>query len=329
MCRLQSHIRSLCSTYRELLLRRFSLFIILVFSLAWGGSARSAQSSNIAIFYPNVPEPYKSIYQEIVSGIEGGQITGGKMRPLVTFKLEKNFDIERITEQLNDKNIKKVIVLGRTGLKLARALKNDFIVISGALPITPNTISGISLITDPEYLFKYLAQVAPKVSTIHVVYSKANDWLIALAKSAAIAQNYELNVKKVDSTKQAVEYYQQLFAKGLSEKDAIWLPIDRISSQDKVTLPLILEKAWTDDIVVFSSKPSHAKRGALFSTYPDNHGLGQQLYKMANEYSSEAGVRPFSALISTLLAVNLRTAAHLGFKYSKEQQKIFQLTFPE
>jgi putative ABC transport system substrate-binding protein len=317
------------SIYRELLLRRPSFFTILITHLFLCWLAFPAQSNDIAIFYPNVSEPYKSIYQEIVSGVESGRVNAGKEIPLAVFTLAKNFDSQRITQQLNDKGIKKVLVLGRSGLRLARALKDDFTVISGALPITPNTIAGISLIADPEYLFKYLAQVAPKVNTIHVAYSNANGWLINLAKSAAISQGYELDIKKVDSTKQALEFYQQLFTKGLSEKDAIWLPIDRISSQDKVTLPFILEKAWNDDIVVFSSKPSHAKRGALFSTYPDNYGLGQQLYKMINEYSIGSEPRPFSALISTLLAVNLRTAAHLGFKYDQEQQKSFQLTFPE
>lgn len=287
------------------------------------------QSDDVAIFYPNASEPYKSIYQEIVSGVEDAKDNDGPASQLITFSLVKDFDSQRIAQQLNSRNIKKIIVLGRSGLQLARALANDFTVISGALPITPSTIPGISLITDPEYLFRYLALVAPKVTTIHVAHSQVNDWLIDLARSAAKSQGYQLDVKKVDSAKQAVKYYQTLFNVGLSQKDAIWLPIDRVSSQDKVTLPFILEKAWAQDVVVFSSKPSHAKRGALFSIYPDNYALGQQLYKMIQAFDNQPETQPFSALISTLLAVNLRTAAHLGFKYSQDQKKNFQLIFPE
>jgi putative ABC transport system substrate-binding protein len=311
------------------LLRRIRFFIVLITSLIWCWAAFAAHSDDIAVFYPNVAEPYSSVYQEIVSGIENAKVDEGKTSQLVVFSLEKSFDSQRIIQQLNSKGITKVIVLGRSGLKLASTLPKNFTVISGALPITPNTISGISLITDPKYLFKYLAQVAPKVTKIHVVYSQKNQWLIDLARSAAKSQGYELDVKKVISTKQAVEYYQALFNAALSEKDAIWLPIDRVSSQDKVTLPFVLEKAWAQEIVVFSSKPSHAKRGALFSTYPNNYELGQELYKMILEYDQTSESRPFSALISTLLAVNLRTAAHLGFKFNAEQQKNFQLTFPE
>ena len=311
------------------MLRRISFFIVLIIPLAWCWATFAAQSDDVAIFYPNVAEPYNSLYQEIVSGVESAKITAGTKSQLVVFSLDKDFDSQRIIQQLSSKGITKVIVLGRTGLKLAAALSKNFTVISGALPITPNTISGISLITDPKYLFKYLTQVAPQVSKIHVVYSHKNQWLIDLAQSAAAAQGYELDVKKVNSTKQAVEYYQELFNAALTEKDAIWLPIDRVSSQDKVTLPFVLERAWAQEIVVFSSKPSHAKRGALFSTYPNNHELGRELYKMILEYDQTAELRPFSALISTLLAVNLRTAAHLGFKFDVEQQKNFQLTFPE
>jgi len=310
-------------------LRRFRLFIFLVISCLHSGSALAAGSDDIAIFYPNVAEPYKTIYQEILSGVESAKLNDEQVRQLVVFTLEKDFDSERIKQQLKNKKIKKVIVLGRSGLKLARLLSDEFIVISGALPITPKTIPGVSLIADPHYLFKYLAQVATKVTTIHVAYSEPNSWLIELAEIAAKNQGYILDAEKVSSTKQALAYYQMLFDKALTHKDAIWLPLDRVTSQDKVTLPFILEKAWAHDIVVFSSKPSHAKRGALFSIYPDNFGLGGQLYEMIKSADGKSSARSFSTLISMLLAVNLRTAAHLGFKYSQEQQENFQLTFPE
>jgi putative ABC transport system substrate-binding protein len=81
--------------------------------------------------------------------------------------------------------------------------------------------------------------------------------------------------------------------------------------------------------VVFSSKPSHAKRGVLFSTYPDNFALGKHLFTMVHELEQQPEQKNFAALKSTLLAVNLRTAAHLGLKYSSEQQQSFKLTFPE
>lgn len=311
------------------MLRVYNIFIVIATLLLWSHAVVGANSSKLAVFYPEAKEPYRSIYQEIISGTKNSIGQETQAVELNEFLLRKGFDSESIIQQLKQQNIDKVIVLGRLGFKLAKALPKEFNVVSGALPITPNGISGISLIADPAYLFDYLGQVAPNVKRVHVAYSKRSEWLIALAKQAAKSRDLELNVKKVTSTKEAVEFYQELFESDVSRQDAIWLPLDRVSSHDKITLPLILEKAWAREVVVFSSKPSHAKRGALFSTYPDNFALGMHLYKMVQELDQQPEKKNFAALTSTLLAVNLRTAAHLGLKYSSEQQQKFKLTFPE
>ncbi|OUR61100.1 hypothetical protein A9Q74_11315 [Colwellia sp. 39_35_sub15_T18] len=322
------------------LANKLFFLVFLVTSLLLGGYAYAENKTNkyankIAIFYPQAKEPYNSIYQNIIAGsIEAAN--NNKIN-IEKFIIKKNFNVEGIAKNLEQKHINKVIVLGRSGWKLAKQLSkftldnqtNKFQVVSGALPINPNGVSGISLITDPAYLFHYLQQVAPNVKKIHAAYSKKNAWLIALAKNAAQAKGLTLNLQQVIDTAEAITFYQQVFASGVSNKDAIWLPFDRISSHDKITLPLILEKAWAKEIVVFSSKPSHAKRGALFSTYPDNFALGAHLFKMVQELAQQPEQKNFAALKSTLLAVNLRTAAHLGLKYSSEQQQLFKLTFPQ
>lgn len=295
------------------------------------------ESDKVAIFYPKAKEPYHSIYQEIIAGsVKAANV----YKPAIDYEkfiITKEFNSSEIIQTLKQKKIHKVIVLGRSGWKLAKALAkiiNDdstktFQVVSGALPISPNGVSGISLITDPLYLFDYLNQVASNVKTVHVAYSKKSTWLIELAKHAAIKKGLKLKLKYVANTSEAIDFYQETFDSGVSNEDAIWLPLDHISSHDKITLPLILEQAWAKEIVVFSSKPSHAKRGALFSTYPDNFALGQHLFTMVQELESQPEQKNFAALKSTLLAVNLRTAAHLGLKYSSKQQQQFQLTFPQ
>ena len=309
---------------------RFYQYIIMIFALLIGSQAFAAENPHrMAIFYPEAKEPYRSIYQEIIAGTKEAINNQQHEIELTEFLLTKNFSAQDIQQQLTELKINKVIVLGRLGFKLAKALPKQFQVVSGALPITPNSISGISLIADPAYLFNYLEQVAPSVKRIHVAHSKRSDWLIKLAKIAAKEKGLQLNAHKVNNTKEAVEYYQKLFESDISMEDAIWLPTDRIASHDKITLPLILEKAWSREVVVFSSKPSHAKRGALFSTYPDNFALGQHLFDMVQELAQQPEQKSFAALTSTLLAVNLRTAAHLGLKYSSEQQQQFKLTFPE
>ena len=317
-------------------MKKVSIFLIIISLFYWGKTSiaysaeiNDQQTINIAIFYPQAKEPYRTVYQEIISGINNAASKTNLPVKLTEIALTKKFKTSEIITQLEQKQIKKVIVLGNSGWRLAKKLPSKFNVISGALPISPNGVSGISLITDPAYLFKYLAQVAPQVKRIHVAYSKRSTWLIELAKAGAKQQGLELNLKLVTSTKEAISFYQTLFNSDVTEQDALWLPLDRISSHDKITLPLILEKAWSKEVVVFSSKPSHAKRGVLFSTYPDNFALGKHLFTMVKELDKQPQQKNFAALKSTLLAVNLRTAAHLGLKYSAVQQQQFKLTFPE
>lgn len=323
------------------MIKKFFILICVTVSLLIGdfAFAETVEKDNnkIAIFSPQAKEPYHSIYQEIIAGSIKAANEYEQAIRFEKFIITKKFDSEQIANSLKLKKIYKVIVLGRSGWKLAKALAkfvnkdstNTFQVVSGALPISPNGVSGVSLITDPAYLFGYLNQVASNVKQVHVAYSKKSAWLIDLAKNAALEKGLKLNVKYVTSTAQAIAFYQQIFDSEITSGDAIWLPLDNISSHDKITLPLILEQAWAKEIVVFSSKPSHAKRGALFSTYPDNFALGQHLFTMVQELKQQPEQKNFAALKSTLLAVNLRTAAHLGLKYSSKQQQQFKLTFPQ
>ncbi|MBL4823170.1 MAG: hypothetical protein JKX90_06560 [Colwellia sp.] len=324
------------------MINNFFLFIYILISLllgdfAYGENIDQINNNNIAFFYPEAKEPYHSIYQEIIAGSIKAASQYNQAISYEKFIITKQFNSEKIAHILKQKKIYKVIVLGHSGWRLAKALAKfthkdstkKFQIVSGALPISPNSVSGVSLITDPAYLFGYLNLVAPKVKQVHIAYSKKSAWLIDLAKNAALEKGLMLNLKYVTSTAEAIAFYQNIFASKISSKDAIWLPLDHISSHDKITLPLILEKAWAKGVVVFSSKPSHAKRGALFSTYPDNFALGKDLFTMVQGLEKQPEQKNFAALKSTLLAVNLRTAAHLGLKYSSEQQQQFKLTFPQ
>jgi len=285
--------------------------------------ALAVDSTQIAIFYPEANEPYHSIYQEIIAGSRSTNQLG-----LKEFLLQPDFDAQQIIEQLDSNNISQIIVLGRLGLDLAKSLPKRFNVVSGALPISPDGVSGISLISSPTHLFDYLKLVAPSIRKIHVAYSEESQWLIDLAIKAAQHKGFILDLKKVNNTKEALAFYQQLFNSPLTKEDSLWLPTDTISSNDRITLPLVLKEAWAREIVVFSSKPSHAKRGVLFSTYPDNFMLGKHLYSMIQELAQSPNQTKFSALDSLQLAVNLRTAAHLGISYSTEEKQNFKLTFP-
>jgi putative ABC transport system substrate-binding protein len=117
---------------------------------------------------------------------------------------------------------------------------------------------------------------------------------------------------------------------GLGPQDALWIPQDPQAVDDKVILPMLLNAAWAQNFILFSSNADHAKRGALYSVYPDNFAMGRKLGQIAEQrvggISANAGMQPLDDL---LIAVNLRTAEHLRLNLSSDQVRSFDLTFPQ
>jgi putative ABC transport system substrate-binding protein len=303
-----------------LLLR--STLIILVYLLL--GTPAYGKDDTVAVIYPRVSEPYNQVFSAIIDGIKSEFDSQA-----VTLKaLEKSDDNQSFSTWLNNENPEMIIALGKRGYQYAKNLTKPEAIVIGALPIKPNGISGVSLLGDPKVLFESLQLLAPQIKQVNVVYSKNSEWLINLAEDHS--QNMGLVFKKikVDSIKDAASEYEKLLNNLDAKTDAIWLPLDPLTANEQVILPNLLEKSWQQNFVLFSSKPAHTKRGALFSMFPNHFELGQQLAAMVegiHTTRTKAGVVP---LKSKHLAVNLRTANHLGFKYNNQQKKSFYLTFP-
>ena len=283
----------------------------------------------LTVIYPDVDAPHDTTFSQIIQGIKAefkGQI--------IPLKLPRNFDVKQASKNVLTS---QVIILGKRGVSIANEIYQQKSVVIGALPLIPTQMSGVSLMASPTVLFKALGELAPQVNIINVVYSASSAWLIEDAKIVAKNRGYILKAILVDDLKMAVKTYNNLFEKNTSENVAIWLPLDPITINEKIILPTLLEKAWEKKIVVFSSKPAHAKRGALFSVLPDNRGLGKQLIKLMSLLNSDDAiktsknnnlvvVKPLNAL---KLAVNLRTASHLGYNYQPYMLSSFSQTFPK
>ena len=278
-------------------------------------------ANSLTVLSPEVKAPYDAIFNKILQGIKTeyqGDIT--------QIKLPRKFDPLKISQSIHTD---KVIALGKRGMLVAKKIYQSKTVVVGALPIKPNGISGVSLMAHPNILFDSLHSLAPKVDTITVLYTNASAWIIDAAKEQALLKNLKLNPIKVVNLKSAVQAYDNLFEQENLEKMAIWLPLDPITANDKVIVPIILEKAWANKMVVFSSKPTHTKRGALFSAMPNNELLGKQLAKMVTTVNAKARPSTVAPLDGIKLAVNLRTAAHLGYKYDANEKSQFSVTFPQ
>lgn len=300
-----------------------------------GGITRLAAAGSsgigpIAVLYPDIGEPYRSVFSKIIEGIEENA-----QAKVTSYAVGNNFNVQSISEELKRQDIRIVIALGRNGLKAASALDKEIGVIAGGVISAPESelrnTTVLSLAPDPALLFARLKTLSPKTQRVHVVFEpRQNAWLIKMAREAARNQGIELLAQEAGDLKTALGIYQNIFATADARRDAVWLPQDSATVDESLVLPLVLQESWSKGIPVFSSNVSHVKRGALFALYPNNLGLGRNLAAsaigMANGNLAAHGVMP---LRDVLTAFNTRTASHLGLAPSSAQQKGFDLLFPE
>jgi ABC-type uncharacterized transport system substrate-binding protein len=284
---------------------------------AWG-------ATRIAVLYPEVREPYLSVFNNIINSIESRN--NGSVFP---YALPNDFEPSQVETWLDSRQPEAVIALGTRGFHMAQRLNKKFPVLVGAVLLSPNGLPGISMAADPEAMFSNLKQLAPQTRRVFVVYAPTESvWLIDQAQEAAQRYRLQLIARPVEDLRQAVTVYRDLIENRLGSTDAVWLTRDDVSANQRVILPLLLKAAWNKNFILFSNKPSHAKQGVLFSMFTDPVGLGRSLADMADKISR--GKVPPSLIPTKDLhtAVNLRTAAHLGLIFSSEQQDSFQMKFP-
>ena len=303
----------------------------LVFADAVGQARRhdASTSGSLAVLYPDLGEPYRSIFAKIVEGIED------KSRmPVISIPLGSKLEANELNAQLKRGGVKVVIALGRQGMKLASALDREIaVVVGGVLNIPENesrSLSGVSLMPDPVLLFARLKSLLPSVKRVIVVYDpKNNEWLIKLARDAARQQGLELVTYEAKDLASAAHQYETAFASA-DKRDAFWLPQDSTTVEEGSILPLVLRESWSRGIPFFSSSFLHAKKGALFALYPNNLELGHSLALAAqNAVSGEGRKAGVSLLREVLVAVNLRTASHIGLNIDYQSQRSFDSIFPE
>lgn len=288
-----------------------------------------ADAGNIAVIYPDIGEPYRSVFTQIIGGIEDK----AKGR-VANFAVGPNVNVGELNDSLRKQDTKVVIALGRQGMKVASALNSNMsVVVGGVLTAQENETRNQqvnSLSPDPALLFSRLKEMMPKVRRIFAVYdSRQNGWMMRLAKDAARVQGLELVTYEVQDLRNAMHAYQEILAATDSNQDALWLPQDSTTVEESSVLPLVLQESWAHNLTVFSSSFGHVRRGVLFSLYPNNVELGHHLADSAlglisSGENNSSGMRP---LREVLMAVNLRTAKHLGINASKQQG--YAMTFPE
>lgn len=306
---------------------------LLTVALLLASGALSAQAlavgDGIAVLYPEVGEPYRAIYEQIVDGIE--QKAGNRISIV---QVAANATASGLNERLRREGARVVIALGRQGAKSAGMVSGEFDVVVGGVLAPPNDVQRNMLLNtltpDPALLFSRLKKMFPAIRRVYTVANPGqNAWLLSLAKEKARAQGLELVIREASDLRGSLAAFNEILATADNRRDAIWLPVDATTVEEGTVLPHVLHDAWERNLVVFSSSIDHVRRGALFGLYPDNIGMGRSLGEIAVELlptsrGKASGVVPLREMQSV---VNLRTARHFGLGEGRVQE--FDMVFRE
>ncbi len=102
---------------------------LLVTTPAWADG-----EAPIAVIYPDIGEPYRDIFTEIISGIEDNTDA-----QVASYPVSSDTNISALKNSLNLQHTKVIIALGRQGMKTAELLNNNVkVVVGGVLTVPEN-----------------------------------------------------------------------------------------------------------------------------------------------------------------------------------------------
>lgn len=292
----------------------------------------SAADSAVAIVYPEIREPFRSVFLNIAQGVNQRLDKEAIMRTY----LDDGTDMKELRAWIDGNDIRTVIALGSRGRVLSDTLSDSTSVVLGAVHMSPELdagrYQGIALSPEPALLLERLKQLAPAVKKVNLVYHRERDsWMIERARAPAARLGIELNAVPVDRLQEAASAYRAVLGAQRSQTEALWLSQDSAVLDEQAVLPLILREAWDRQLIVFSSNPAHVRRGVLFALYPDNVAMGYSLGALAETMTQGAnnpGAGQMRLLKDVSMAFNVRTAGHLGIRYSRKFLDDVQLVFP-
>lgn len=277
------------------------------------------QSAELLVVYPEVRAPFSKIFNDISTGAEEGFV-GDTSSVAIR-------EGEEVGSLLTRKKPDVVLALGKRSLSSLKASDNNVLVILGAVNEEQYDYPGISMVPDPEVILDKLILLSPSVKQVHVVKkSRGIDVQLEGASEYLVEHGKKLIVHESGDIREAANIYAELIEKA-NAGDSIWILQDG-SYVNSAIFSLLLDAAWSKNLVVFSSNPLHVKRGALFAVYPNNRDMGESLGKLANQVLSD-GMKPgLQPLRDVLVAVNERTGNHLGLALTTEVKNNVDLLLP-
>ena len=150
--------------------------------LPLSASSSEVASEPLAVIFPEIEEPYRSFFLNMVRGIEELW-----MAPVRTWPLSTDVSPEQVLSRVRQEQVHTVVVLGRSGLTLANELaKVCHVVAGGVVSVPESEVEGLlvqSMAPDPAMLFGALRGFKSALRRVFVVQDpRQNSWLMRLAR---------------------------------------------------------------------------------------------------------------------------------------------------
>jgi putative ABC transport system substrate-binding protein len=267
-----------------------------------------------------VRQPFQKVYQTIAKGAAEG--FAGPTSEIILDADKPATDLEsRIADHM-------VVALGGRGITELQPMTLAHPLVVGAVSRRIPHVYGMSMVPEESLIVTKLRVLAPEVRRVFVIV-RSHDNIIDL-KSAQLAFNQlgiQLHIHEAEDLRAAAGIYRKVI-RSLGSGDAVWIPSgDRFVGN--ALLSILLQASWKSEFVVFSSNPTHVKRGALFSVYPDNFQMGVRLGELARKIAEgeqqQAGMEPLQSVFVTL---NERTSNHLGILLTDDMKEHIDLVLP-
>lgn len=188
---------------------------------------------------------------------------------------------------------------------------------SGFLAAPARRVTGASLDIPLDVQFSYMRRLFPATRRVGTLFNETETGpVIEEAKGTAAKHGFELVVRNVDEPARALAEIERL----MDEVDVLWSVADSHVFTPQNTSALILA-TMRRRIPLFGLSTAHVRAGALAALSSDYTDIGKQTAELALAVLSGAeGPVPAAVPRAIGLALNLRTAEHLGVKVPADVQ---------
>jgi putative tryptophan/tyrosine transport system substrate-binding protein len=173
-------------------------------------------------------------------------------------------------------------------------------------------VTGASLDISVDVQFGYLRRLLPAAHRVGVLFHPAETGtVVEAARGAASRQGFTLVAKPVAEHDDVVAAMQSLMA----DVDVVWAVADGHVLTPQATSALILA-SLRRRVPFIGLSTAHVRAGALAALYCDYDDVGEQTAGLALRVlqGESPGSLPIAAPRRVGLAINLRTAEHLGLE---------------